>query len=392
MPKLAEKSPYLRTLQPADQVAVTTAMREAYEARTAIYPIGGGTSLSFGLPARQEGVRLDLTGLNRVIDYPARDMTITVEAGITMRQLAQTLAAERQRLPIDAPQAERATLGGVIATNFSGPRRYGCGTIRDYVIGISAVDGRGTPFNGGGRVVKNVAGYDFCKLLCGSLGTLGVITQVTLKLKPMPQASGFLAASVPDLDSAESLLAGLVRSQTTPAAIELLCGPAWRDDPAIGMLSREAAAVLLVGVEGTKTEVDWMLAQLRGEWQQQGVHRMHQPPGDQVDALWERLTEFPAADPAAVVLKINVTPSRVGELVGLLQEVDPDGSLQAHAGNGIVLTRMSNLAASDLSGAIVKKLQPAARKAGGNVTVLATAESRSSRGKPCGAPHRTICV
>jgi glycolate oxidase FAD binding subunit len=301
-------------------------------------------------------------------------MTITVEAGITMRQLAQTLTAERQRLPIDAPQAEKATLGGVIATNFSGPRRYGCGTMRDYVIGISAVDGRGTPFKGGGRVVKNVAGYDFCKLLCGSLGTLGVITQVTLKLKPLPQASGFLAASVPDFEVAETLLATLVRSQATPAAIELLCGRAWYDDPALGGLARESTAVLLVGLEGTKTEVEWMLNHLRSEWQQQGVRRIHQPPGDQVDALWQRLTEFPAAEPSATVLKANLPPSAVCRFIDVLRSVDPECSIQAHAGNGIVLARMPSGSAGELSGAIVKKLQPAARQGGGNVTVLAAAE------------------
>ena len=106
-----------------------------------------------------------------VVDYPARDMTITVEAGITMRELAAELAAQGQRLPIDAPAGwTMATLGGVVATATSGPRRYGQGTIRDYVIGISAVDGRGVPFKAGGRVVKNVAGYDFCKLLTGSRG------------------------------------------------------------------------------------------------------------------------------------------------------------------------------------------------------------------------------
>ena len=119
------------------------------------------------------GRTLDLTGLNRIVDYTPRDMTIVVEAGVRMADLAATLAAEGQHLPIDVPRAGEATIGGVVATNWSGPRRYGHGTIRDYVIGIHAVDGRGTPFKGGGRVVKNVAGYDFCKLLTGSLGTLG---------------------------------------------------------------------------------------------------------------------------------------------------------------------------------------------------------------------------
>ncbi len=96
-------------------------------------------------------------------------------------------------------------MGGVVATNISGPRRYGQGTIRDYVIGISAVDGRGVAFKAGGRVVKNVAGYDFCKLLAGSLGTLAVITQVTLKTKPRPEASAFVTCDVRDYTQAEAL-------------------------------------------------------------------------------------------------------------------------------------------------------------------------------------------
>src|SRR6185369_14097741 len=118
--------------------------------------------------------------------------------GITMQALAELLAKERQRLPIDVPQAEQATIGGVIATNWNGPRRFGEGTVRDYVIGISAVDGRGQPFKGGGRVVKNVAGYDFCKLLTGSLGTLGIITQLSLKVKPRTECTAAIQCDCAD--------------------------------------------------------------------------------------------------------------------------------------------------------------------------------------------------
>ena len=146
---------------------------------------------------------LDLTGLVKVVDYTPRDMTILVEAGVRMADLAATLAAEGQQLPIDVPRASEATIGGVVATNWNGPRRYGHGTIRDYVIGIHAVDGRGVAFKGGGRVVKNVAGYDFCKLLTGSLGTLGVITQLALKVKPLPERSATIVADCDDLAVAE---------------------------------------------------------------------------------------------------------------------------------------------------------------------------------------------
>src|SRR6185295_8537546 len=188
-----ETLPIVETLAPADQVELAEAVRAAHADGTGVYPIGGGTSLDFGLPAKRPGVGLSLANLKRVVDYPARDMTITVEAGITMAELANTLSAERQWLPIDAPQPGAATLGGVVATASCGPRRYGSGTVRDYVIGISAVDGRGMPFKGGGRVVKNVAGYDFCKLLTGSMGTLGVIAQLTLKIRPMPEQSAFVS-------------------------------------------------------------------------------------------------------------------------------------------------------------------------------------------------------
>src|SRR6266403_2689729 len=146
--------PISDTVAPSDQAELASYVHVAFEGATPLYPIGGGTSLDFGLPSKAQGRGLSLAKLNRTVDYPARDMTVTVEAGVTMKALADLLATERQRLPIDVPQAERATIGGVIATNWNGPRRYGHGTVRDYVIGISAIDGRGLPFKGGGRVVK----------------------------------------------------------------------------------------------------------------------------------------------------------------------------------------------------------------------------------------------
>src|SRR5205085_6597457 len=129
---------------------------------------------------------------------------------------------ERQRLPIDLPQAQRATLGGVVAANPSGSRRFGLGTMRDYVIGISAIDASGRLFKGGGRVVKNVAGYDLCKMLVGSLGTLAVITQVTLKLRPIPESSRLLWCAFDHSAAIEQSLAQLVSSSARPVAMDIL--------------------------------------------------------------------------------------------------------------------------------------------------------------------------
>src|SRR3954464_2179772 len=217
----------IETSRSTDQAGVAEAVRAAYAANEAVYLVGGGTALDYGNASSQPGQSLDLTVLNRVVDYTPRDMTIVVEAGVTMADLAATLAAEGQHLPIDVPRSAEATIGGVVATNWSGPRRYGHGTIRDYVIGIHAIDGRGTPFKGGGRVVKNVAGYDFCKLLTGSLGTLAVITQLALKVKPRPERSATVVGECADFAMVENALSRVAMLETPPVAIDVLVGEGW---------------------------------------------------------------------------------------------------------------------------------------------------------------------
>src|SRR5262249_39044525 len=156
-------------------------VRSAAAEGQALYPLGGRTMLDLGLPPERAGAGVDLRGLDQVIDYPARDMTITVQAGITLSRPADLLRGENQRPPADVPRAREATLGGALAANASGSRRFGFGTLRDYVIGISVINDEGNETKAGGRVVKNVAGYDLCKLHVGALGTLGIITQITLK-------------------------------------------------------------------------------------------------------------------------------------------------------------------------------------------------------------------
>ena len=363
--------PLQRSVAPSDQAELAAIVRQSFADRIAVYAMGGGTSLACGLPARTPGVGLSLQKLNRVIDYPSRDMTITVEAGIRMADLAQTLAAENQWLAVDAPQASQATLGGVIATNTSGPRRFGQGTIRDYVIGISAVDGRGVAFKAGGRVVKNVAGYDFCKLLVGSYGTLAVITQLTLKTKPRPEASALVACDVRDYAQTDALLAGLVTSQTTPVAVELLVGPAWQQDEGLGPIAPGSFARLVVGFEGSKPEVDWMTSQLAAEWPGQDAAEARTVPAEQTAALWQRLIEFPTANDPPLVLKIGVRPSAVCQLMQLLTQIDAGCSIQAHAGSGIALARLT-LSPVDASRALISRLQPAVARAGGHVVIWST--------------------
>jgi glycolate oxidase FAD binding subunit len=367
--------PLTETLTPADQGELAAMVANAAAARTPVYPLGGGTSLDYGLMPKQPGIGLSLAALNRVVDYPARDMTITVEAGITLAELARVLDTERQWLPIEVPAPDRATLGGVIATDWSGPRRYGWGTPRDYVIGVSAVDGRGTPFKGGGRVVKNVAGYDFCKLLTGSLGTLGVITQLTLKIKPQPTTSAIAHCRLTNWGLAEPLLAGLVNSATTPVAIELLAGPVWKNNP---LVDGPGVASLLVGFDGSAAEVEWLLPELLAEWRKQGVLSGQAIVAEQARELWTELAEFPAAElpaggAAPLVIKASVRPSAVVDFVRLVLSIDSQASVQAHAGTGIVIARFAEFPPALVSLALIGKLQPAAVAAGGHAVVLSSA-------------------
>jgi len=361
--------PLTETFEPATQAELVEIVQRANAEGIPLYPIGGGTSLTAGATNAPKGWGISTAQLTRVVDYPARDMTITVESGLTMQALAEVLAVEQQRLPIDAPHPERATLGGVVATATSGPRRFGQGTIRDYVIGISAVDGRGVLFKAGGRVVKNVAGYDFCKLLTGSNGSLAIITQLTLKLRPLAEATALVACNVTDFAQAETLLDSLVHSRVTPAAIELLAGPAWDDNPLAGAPQNKHCAQLVVGLEGTTPEIDWMIGELAQEWKELGVSAYRVISGEQTTGAWRRLTDFPAEE-SALLIKAGVLPSRVTQFIEAALAIAPDCSIQSHAGSGVVYVRLPNFASQDAPAVLIRGFHPAAVKAGGAAIVL----------------------
>jgi glycolate oxidase FAD binding subunit len=350
-------------------------VRGAFAAKTPLYPIGGGTALDYGLPAKAQGIGLSTASLTRVVDYPARDMTITVEAGITMTALAEILAAEGQQLPIDVPNPDRATLGGVIATNWSGPRRYGHGTIRDYVIGISAVDGRGVAFKAGGRVVKNVAGYDFCKLLTGSLGTLAVITQVTLKVKPIPVASTWVVCDTADAGIGFVTFLAVAESGTSASAIEWVGGSRWLNQPLARGGVRSQGASLAVLFEGSQAEVDWQqerLAAVRAERPKlfSNVETRHVDDAATVKETLDVLTAFPADCTAPLTVRFNLPPGDVNIIEFHLERAGGRCAYQSHRGNGILNVHFEEVAAADVSRLILKDLQPLAAKYGGNVIVL----------------------
>jgi glycolate oxidase FAD binding subunit len=307
----------------------------------AVYPLGGQTSLNLGLPPTRPGIGVDVSALTRVIDYPARDMTITVEAGITISRLQEFLKTENQRLPVDVPRGEQATLGGALAVNASGPRRYGFGTLRDYVIGISVINDEGREIKAGGRVVKNVAGYDLCKLYIGSLGTLGIITHVTLKLRPLPEETALIILRC-ESNRLDDLLDQLHRSRTRPVCLDLLNGPAARSIAhQSGSTLPNSPWILIIGFEDNRVAVGWQVQQCVKELPAQYGQGLDARIGAAAGPLWRALVESPAQPDSRLTFKANMLPSATAAFCQQAESLPEDLSIHAHAGNGIVRGHVS---------------------------------------------------
>jgi glycolate oxidase FAD binding subunit len=353
----------LESFRPDDVDALCGLVRDQAARGRAIYPRGGATALDYGGVPRRPGVAVDTRSISRPIDYPFADMTITVQAGMTLSALRAILAEQHQRLLVDAPHPERATLGGIYATNTCGSRRFGAGRPRDQIIGVSFVTSEGAVVKGGGRVVKNVAGYDFPKLLTGSMGTLGVIVQLTLKVRPIPEASAIAWLPLADADAVAERLDQLNTSGTRPIALDLLNATAAR---ALGQafgLSGEHP-VLAIGFEDNAVSVRWQLDRLKSEV---GRTDLMVVEGEQTAPLWDALNGYQAVEPGPVSFVANLRPSTVAGYVG---DIDPGRwSVQAHAGNGIV--RAHALGAWTLEEA-VRTIEPFRQRAvadGGNLIV-----------------------
>lgn len=365
--------------RPTTQSELMRFVKENYAGeRHVLIPTGGRTSLQYGATPEPDGVQIHLAGLANVVDYPARDMTITVDAGMRMEKLDEILKQEGQRLPIDVPQRERATLGGAIACDAAGPRRYGHGTWRDFLIGVTAIDAEGVPFKAGGRVVKNVAGYDLCKVLIGSLGTLGIITQVTLKLRPRPETGTWIWSRFKTVEGIDPVLERLSRSESRPVAIEVLNSPAAMElTSELGLDVPKVNPWLGVAVEGTSRDVTWQTEQLKSEIGSCNPEQIDVITGDQTE-FWRALADYRVNSESPLSFQASVPPSRVVEFFSLAETLGI--SLQAHAGSGIVIGHLSDSVGSvHQAEEIVNRLRAITRQRGGHLIVLQCAAGWKDR-------------
>ena len=330
---------------------VSDTLRRAGEHKLAVAPVGLGAFLHLGGRPRRYDVALCLDRLNSLVDYQPTDMTVTVEAGMPVSQLQAVLGENGQWLPLDPPSPDRVTVGGLIATNLNGPARLSQGTVRDFLIGLRVVRPDGSVVKGGGRVVKNVAGYDVAKLYCGSFGTLGVIVEATFKVRPRPEAQAVLMLHFPSADQAMQFALHRIAA-LQPFFLELSnCNPVHPAEAPSGFR-------LIVGLAGVAQEVDYQrrcLTELAG----QAGCRLEHIEGQAAHALTLALRDFPVSGPAGSVDdddqlskspavlrgKTSLLPDRVAEFCSQVEEEVGLRSLtvrfQARAGNGIVYSRFA---------------------------------------------------
>ena len=309
--------------EPATREDLGALLRLADEQGLAVVPQGGRTALALGRPLAASDVALDLGGLRRTVEYVPDDLTVTVEAGRRLGALQAELAEHRQYLPIDPPPGDDVTIGGLLATARPGAWRGYVPAARDLILGMEVVLPSGERVRSGGRVVKNVTGYDMHRMHTGALGAFGVIVEASFKVAPLPEATRTLAASTPNLAAAAALAARLWDASPALRALSVLTPRA----AALAGLT-EAPAVLLE-LAGTERTVGRSTADLRA------VTPLTETPSDS----W-RVLRAAHGDATSTVLRAGVPPTAVRAVLEVVERTE--ATAWAHYAAGAVVATYSD--------------------------------------------------
>jgi len=314
--------PVGRVARPGSVEEASQVLRAAADDGLTVAFSGGGSKLGLGNPPERVDLLVSTERMDQVLEHAAGDLVVRAQAGVRLADLQQLLAPAGQWLALDPPEP-RATLGGVVAANASGPRRLRYGTVRDLIIGITVVLADGTVARAGGKVVKNVAGYDLAKLFCGSLGTLGMVAEVIFRLHPVPAAAAVVTVALDAPERVGQATRRLLRSALEPSAIELKLDE-W------GWPGR-----LTVVFEGIRPGVDAQAAaaaELLGQVGEAAVAG----PGE-TDAALSQLGALPF-EKAELAFKATCPPAELPAVLGDLGggQQREGGSVSAHAGTGIL--------------------------------------------------------
>jgi glycolate oxidase FAD binding subunit len=312
-------------VRPANAAEIAEIVRFAAAEKLAVIPMGGGTKLGIGSPPARYDIALDVSRLNRILAYDPHDLTLGVEPGMRIEDLLRALAEKKQFLPLAVPFSDRATIGGIVAANSSSPLRHAYGAVRDFCLGMEFVTGEGAQAKSGGRVVKNVTGYDLHKLLIGSLGTLAVITRANFRTFPMPPAQGTFVASFPCAEAAVDFCRAISHSVLTPQIVEIA-----NPGAAALLFSGEIPArlepriwtviVSATGQPGVVDRYEREFGRLAGE---ESAEEFVPLSDAEADSVLAQIREFPRLmmerDSSAAIFRISVTPVMMAPLLGKLR-------------------------------------------------------------------------
>ena len=331
------------TMEETSQVVVY-----ACAEKLAVIPTGNGTKMALGGIPKQADILLSTRRLNRYMDYDIANLTLGVECGVTLAEAQAKLAGEGKGyfLALDPPNTQNATLGGIVATNDSGPKRFIYGTSRDIILGIKAVFPNGDIVVSGGKAVKNVAGYDMTKMLIGSMGALGIICGITFRITPRPDAEATLLLPFNGLKEAAGYLRKILHSKYYPAALELMNAKMAGSFGATAALKGKYVAA--IALEGIEEAVARQNADLGEMGRQEGATDVVTLKADAHREFWTAYRDFAGElakiHPNLISLKANFSLSRVTEMVsafeGAIQEAGLESALACRAGNGILFATL----------------------------------------------------
>jgi glycolate oxidase FAD binding subunit len=361
---IAGKKPQA-VLFPGSISQVSQILALAHDCRTPVIPAGSGTRLNLGGKPGRDYAALSIRRLSRIIDYQPANMTLEVEAGITLDEIQKITGEKGQWLPLDPPLSKMTTAGGLIAANLSGPMRHSQGTPRDLLIGIKVVQADGTIIKGGGKVVKNVAGYDTPRLYCGSFGTLGVIVEACFKVRPRSEKEEIACLSSSSLEAAMEFFFRVWNSELEPLFMELSNFSPFARETEPGLY------FLTLGFGGIDEEIeyqmDWLRRQLSSD-----LRKMKQVSSEERDDIKQTLCDFPVSGSALARLKTSLLPSKIESFVKEIESRALQSNLtvlyQAHLASGIVYARVASGTPDSVS-EYLSGLRPFAESLGGHLVI-----------------------
>jgi glycolate oxidase FAD binding subunit len=321
------------TVEDAAQVVA-----QVHEQHLTVLPRGGGSHMNLGGLADWIDILLTTHRLTRLLEHEGPDLTCHVEAGITLGALQTQLVTKGQRLALDPPEAEETTIGGMLATNASGPKRLRYGTARDMIIGLRVIQANGEIARSGGRVVKNVAGYDLNKLYIGSLGTLGIIVEANFKLQPIPPAERTLLLTFANVEDAMHTVIAITGSLLTPSSLELLDAGAASDmTDLFGLHLPANGYTLAVDFEGNITTIERQIDETRLLARQHNALMGNDLNGEDQTRFWDAVRTHTQG---SLTCKVSLPVSQVAHYLQQLERIcrshDIEAATIAHAGNGIL--------------------------------------------------------